>query len=47
MPVFDLEINGLESVLSRIDGIESRANDLTPLATTIGLVAQADVGERF
>lgn len=44
---FDIEIKGLDQVISRIDGIRIRANDLSAIARDTALVIQADVDERF
>ena len=44
---FDIQITGLTEALQLFDGIKQRSGDLRPVGTTIGLLIQSDVDERF
>lgn len=47
MPTINLDLQGLEAVLNRIENVSARAADLRPLGNTLGLIFQGDVDERF
>ena len=42
-----IDIEHLAATVGTLDGIYDRANNLAPVAPTIGLVCQADVDQRF